>query len=268
MPGAFGWSDWMRASPAITVTVGTAESGMPAENLYDPQPSLRARFIPSGGTVTIVVDLGASRQVGAICWINTTLTGAETLTVTGSTSDATGAAGDAIASTTATATDPDRNRGMVVKLLSADVAVRYLRLAWSGISGATLDIGGLAVMPTIRLQRDISPGMAQGRIPTGLRQANRYTGAEFRVAGLVNRRVARFTLPYLQATEYAGSIRNMLADTTPADDVLWIPLTTLSQAELNAQSIYGGLAVPDQEAMLTRDFPLNATASFMLTERV
>lgn len=265
MAGAFGHADAMRVAPTITLAAGTVEDGMPLSSLTDPQPGMRTRLV--GSDVTLVVDLGAASTVGVLLIGNTTLTGAETVALTGSLSDPTGADAGAIALVSASATTPDLNRGQVVILLPADVSVRYLRLEITGISAGFLDVGVLAAMATLRLIHGTGFGAVEGRLALGQRDRNPVTGAEFGVPGVFNPRLMRFTLPTLRAAEYGGTLRDMLGGLSVADDVLWIPETTLAQAELNQRSIYGGLMRPGEQFGIVRDRPLVASASFALVER-
>jgi hypothetical protein len=60
----------------------------------------------------------------------------------------------------------------------------------------------------------------------------------------------------------------MVAALGAAGDALWIPDTGLSQAELNARSLWGGIAVPGESASAVRDSPAGSSRAFQITERV
>ena len=71
MPGAFLYDERVRDAVALTALTPAA-AGMPAANLRDPQPRLRARF--TGGAASILIDFGAATPVEAVPLISTNLT--------------------------------------------------------------------------------------------------------------------------------------------------------------------------------------------------
>jgi hypothetical protein len=244
---------------------GTNESGMPTENLFDPQPGLRARFIPNGvNTVQFIVDLGAVRTLGAMALVNSTLTGAETLRFRTSEVDPTVASFDY--SIDATATTPDATRGQITILRSADLSARYVWFRFTNCA-AVLDIGNIAVFETFRFAIRPGLGMVEGRLPSGILDRNPFTRTEHRLAGLVNARYARVTVPSILASEYDGTLRAVLDAVHPSDDVLWIPDTDLSAAELNRRSIYGALTRPGEDVGFSYNRPQRAQFSFQIAER-
>ena len=267
MAGAFGWRDWARLGASITVETGTDTDGMPTENLFDAQPGLRARLIPVAGVVRLVVDLGATRTAGVITLVNTALDGSESIFMRGSITDPTGVDGAAFIKGAAV-TAPDTNRGQVVNLLTADVSVRYVRIVITGIAGSILDIGGLAVQQVLRLNSGMAFGMSEGRAHLGTADRNPFTGAEFRVDGVGRPRYARVTLPTIKSAEYEGDLRALLAEAAPSVDVLWIPETSLSQAEMNLRCIWGGITRPGEEFGIARNRPMLGSMSFSITERM
>jgi hypothetical protein len=70
MPGAFLHDERVRDAVALTALTPTA-AGMPAANLRDPQPRLRARF--TGGAAAVLVDFGTATPVEAVALISTNL---------------------------------------------------------------------------------------------------------------------------------------------------------------------------------------------------
>ena len=75
MPGAFLYDERVRDAEALTALTPTA-AGMPAANLRDPQPRLRARF--TSGAASVLVDFGAATAVEAVALISTNLTATAT----------------------------------------------------------------------------------------------------------------------------------------------------------------------------------------------
>lgn len=267
MAGVFGFPDWLRRGVSISLRAGTAVDTMPLEYLYDPQPGLRARIVPAAGIVSIVCDFGASVAQGLVVMVNSTATGAETVRIRLSSADSTGAAGD-VSNTLHDTTNADRTRGAAVCLLPADLSARYMRIDIADISASVFDIGSILAMPTIRPGNGMGFGATEGRRSLGIADRNEYTGAEFRVAGIAQPRYADFSLPSLTSAEYAGNVRNMIADATAADDVAWIPDDTLSQGELNLRTVIGGIKTPGEDLGISRDRPLRGTARFRIVERL
>ncbi|WP_203075765.1 hypothetical protein [Falsiroseomonas ponticola] len=75
MPGAFLHDERVRDAVALTALTPTA-AGMPAANLRDPQPRLRARF--TGGAASVLVDFGAATPVEAVALISSNLSASST----------------------------------------------------------------------------------------------------------------------------------------------------------------------------------------------
>ncbi len=267
MASLFGYPDRMRAGVSLTVNTGAAVDTMPAEYLYDPQPGLRARFTPDAGTLAITFDFGASVSIGLVMLVNTTLTGDETVRLYLNDGDPTFSSGN-LSNTVHSATGATRTRGAAVCLLPADITARYMRLLITDISPAVLDIGGVSAMPTLRLERGIGFGMSEGRRSLGVMDYNEYTGAEFRVSGLAQPRYADFSLPSVSAAEYHGTLRDMIADVGLAEDVAWCPDDAMTQGELNARVLLGGIKRPGEDIGIVRDRPLRANVRFRLVERL
>jgi hypothetical protein len=114
--------------------------------------------------------------------------------------------------------------------------------------------------------------VARSSLTTGLiferRDRNQLTGAEFPVPALANPRVTRFSLPLLTSAEIKGLHRDMLRAMGAVGDALWIPETGLSQAEMNARSIWGAVAEAGVEALASRESFVGSSRTFLITERI
>lgn len=267
MAGVFGYPDWLRRGVAITVNTGSAVDTMPAEYLYDPQPGLRARFVPTAGSLALTFDFGVSRAIGMVALVNTTMSGAETVRTYLNDTDPTFSSGNLLNIVRAVS-EADRTRGACVVLHTSDITARYMRLLITDIAGSVIDIGSVMAMATIRPTNGMGFGATEGRRGLGVADRNEFTGAEFRVAGVAQPRYADFSLPSLTSTEYAGSIRNLIADTTPADDVAYIPDDGLTQGEINLRTVIGGIKTPGEDLGIARDRPMRGTVRFRITERL
>ncbi len=267
MAGAFGFPDFMRRGVAITVNVGTATASMPAEYLYDPQPGLRARFTPSGGTVTLTADFGASVPLGLFVLVNTTLSGAETTRFYLNDSDPTFTTGNLL-NTVRFPTGVNRTRGAVVCLIPADITARYMRVQITDISASVLDIGSLMAMTTLRLEGGMAFGAMEGRIGAGIADINTFTRAEFRVPGIARPRYVDFSLPSLRSGEYGGTVRDLLGDIDTASDLAWVPDVDLTQDELHQRVIVGGVMQPGADIGIARDRPQRGSLRVRMVERV
>jgi hypothetical protein len=110
--------------------------------------------------------------------------------------------------------------------------------------------------------------LQEGRLILDRRDRNPLTCAEFPVPALANPRITRFSLPLLTSAEIKDQHRDMLRAMGAAGDALWIPETTLSQAEMNARSIWGAVADAGAEALASRDSFVGSSRSFAITERI
>jgi hypothetical protein len=266
MPGAFGYGDHMRGGVAISVLAGSAVETMPAEFLYDPQPGLRARLLPTANAVTIQVDFGRSVAVGLVLLVNTTLVGNETVRVQLNDTDPTFAAGNLL-NTVRTAAAADESRGAVVCLIPSDITARYMRVLVTDVAADLLDIGSLVAMPTLRLQRNEDYGGREGRLYTGASDTNPFTGAAFRAPGLGTPRFVEFTLGSIRQHE-APAFRAMFGALTASDDVAYLPDVAMNQADLNRRTIYGVMGNPGEQLGLTRLNYAYSRFAFLLTERL
>jgi hypothetical protein len=265
MPGAFLYANLVDAAAALTCAQAIVPT-MPLENIRDPQPRMRARLV--GSSAAIIVDLGASRALDCAALVGTTLTASATIRVRLATADATGAAGDAWDTGILTAS-PGATSGQVVVIRGAGTASgRYLRIDLADGALAVIDVGRIAAGALWRLTRGHSYGITEGQLMLDRRDRNPLTGAEFPVPAVANPRVARFQLAALTQTEALGQHRAMLATLGAAGDGLWVPELALSQAEINARSIWGALAEPGAAIGLSRAALALFGRGFTLTERV
>ena len=60
----------------------------------------------------------------------------------------------------------------------------------------------------------------------------------------------------------------MLTALGAAGDALWVPDTSLSQAELNQRSLYGAIDGAGDETFATRDSPAASSRAFRIIERL
>ena len=190
---------------------------------------------------------------------------ARALAASGSSLDTTVLAHDSGTIATQTA---DAAAGNVVLLRPSAATGRYLQIDVASPSAAFIDLGRLVAGPLWRLTRAFAYGVQEGRLILDRRDRNTFTGTEFPVPALANPRVTRFTLPLLTPAEIKGQHRNMLRAMGAMGDALWIPETSLSQAEMNVRSIWGAVAEAGAEALASRDSFPGSSRSFVITERV
>lgn len=269
MAGAFLYDNLVRQGvgiAAVAAVTGTAGSA-----LLDPQPRNRARW--AGTAAAVLVDFGAQRPVDCVAVISTTL-GAfgGTLTfvrVRLSTADATGAAGDAWDTGTIPASTSADAAGNVVLVRAAGPASgRWLLVELLDGTAPYVDIGIVAAGALWRLTRARSYGAIEGRLTLDARDRNDMTGAEFPAPGLVNPRFTAFQVQMMPNAEATGAQRTMQARLGAARDALWIPDIGLSQAELNARSLWGAVARPGDEAGATRAAFPGWNRAWRIVERV
>lgn len=251
------------ATAALTVPVGAAVASMPASNLQDAQPRLRARFLADAGAFAILADAGAAVEVGAVLLASTTLQAADTLRLRGSTADATGAAGDAL-DVTLTATASDAGQGQVVRPVSPGAAFRYLRVDITCASGSVRDIGLLVAGPLLTLEVGIQ-GLTEGRVPFGQALENPFTGTRHDVpAPLGDPRFIGGALSLLTQAEYLALRDAIFA----ATDALVVPNTSDTQAEINRRSVWGRLTRPRAASGFAHSAALRRALQLNLVERL
>ena len=262
MPGAFLWDDRVAYAASVASAAGTVAATMPVSNLLDPQPRLRARWI--GASASILVDYSGTVTADALALVSTSLSSAATIRWRQGSTPGTWA----FDTGTLDCQTGDATGGNVVLLPATQAVGRYLQVDIADPGAAVIDLGRLVSGPLWRLTRAFAYGMQEGRLILDHRDRNAFTGAEFPVPALANPRVTRFTLPLLTPAEIKGQHRNMLRAMGAMGDALWIPETSLSQAEMNARSIWGAVAEAGAEALASRDSFPGSSRSFVITERV
>jgi len=217
-----------------------------ASCLLDPQPSNRARW--AGGAATVLIDFGGPRPIDGVAALSTTLGVWGSLSVVRlrlSTVDATGEAGDAWdTGTVPTETNTDNLGNLVLVRAAGPVTARYLLLQVIDGSAPLIDIGLVVAGALWRMSQAPSYGYAEGRMALDTRATNGFTGAQFPVPARLNPRAMLWKNDMLSRAEGTGALRALTARVGAARDVLWVPDTGLSQAELNARSLWGPVGKP------------------------
>lgn len=252
MPGAFLYDNRI---PAASLTAALATVGtMPLSNLLDPQPRMRVRF--PGTTATIIADLLAATAIDAVALLSTTATASATIRVRLSTSDPAVATGDAWDTGTVSAATSGQLQGQVVVISPSQVTGRYLRVDLVDGTLPQVDVGLLAAGPLWRLSRAMRYGFREGRLMLDQRGRNAFTAAEFPIRAVINPRYMAFAVELLSSTEARVQHRAMLNTLGAAGDALWIPETAVSQAEINARSLWGAVNPPGELVGIERsNFP-------------
>lgn len=251
----------LAAVGAVTGTDGAA--------LFDPQPRERARW--SGTLATVLVDFGGVRSVDCVAVLSTTLGafgGAGTVRARLSATDPSGVAGDAWdTGIVAASTGGDAAGNVVLVRGAGPVGGRYLLVEVTDRTARYVDIGLVVAGALWRLTRAQSYGFTDGRLVLDTRERNDLTGAEFPAAALVNPRYTAFQIAVMPNAEAIGLQRSMQARLGAVTDALWIPDTGLTQAELNARSIWGAVARPGEEAGAVRAAFAGWNRAWRLIER-
>lgn len=263
---AFLVDDLVRAAPMLT-TSRTMSGEMVLSNLQDPQPRMRARFV--GTFAEVLIDFGGTVSMDCVAFISTNATAAATYRVRLSTVDATGAAGDAWDTTTTDAyTGDDAGGNVVVVKPDGAASGRYLLARLTDATLGYVDVGLVVAGALWRVSRSIATGYREGRVILDRRDRNAVTAAQFTAPAVGSPRYCEFDMALLTQAEATTSHRNMVRKLGAARDALWIPDIALSQAEINARSLYGAVAQPGERAGLTRPSPVaRFSRSLMIEER-
>lgn len=268
MATGFQWSN-LFASAAFFGDLGAqAIAALPLSNLLDPQPRIRTRYTTTTG-IQIWCDFGSVQSVSCVALISTTLGaagGSPTVRVQVG-NDAGFASADWDTGAVDPATD-DYAGGNVVFVHPTTASGRYLRIDVNDAAADVVDIGCITAGLLWRPSSSPAYGFEEGRLILDRRDRNGFTGAEFAVPAVVNPRTARFTLPYISRAQAIAEWRSILNQLGATGDVLWVPDDSLSLAELNQRSIWGGIVQPGEAATLQRASFVHHTRSFTLTERV
>ena len=165
--------------------------------------------------------------------------------------------------------DTDGNaQGNVIVVPASPATARYMLVGLSAPGAALIDVGRLVAGPLWRVSRAVALGAQEGRRILDRRERNELTAAEFPVPALVNPRMASFNLALLSNAEAAGAWRSMRDRLAGAGEALWIPELSLTRAEMNQRALWGAIAMPGDDAALTRDFPQHHSRAFRIQERL
>jgi hypothetical protein len=249
----------------------TFASDANAPNLRPPVPIAAGSFTTVGlgggawgGAPGTVAGLLRIRRI-AVYGAELTPGQVAALAGTGSTIDAVAMALD---SGTIAAEVSDDSGGNLVLVLPAPASGRYLRLDLEASGAVVIDIGRIVAGPLWRPSRSYAYGIVEGRQINDRVDINPLTGARFPVPALVNPRFAKFTLPLLTTAEVRGEFRALTKALGGVGDLLWIPETASSQAELNNRSLWGAAAAPGDLAGASRDSFVGSQHGLQIIERV
>ena len=263
MAGAFLHTNLVLSAASVTCATALATAGV--GNLLDPQPRVRMRA--TGGGAAVLIDLGASRLVDCVAFVSTTATAGAVVRVRLSSADATGMAGDAW-DTLGEAADTGAEAGgnVIVVRAAGTASGRYVLAELADGALAQVDIGCIAVGALWRLTRAQSYGYSEGRVIADTRDVNPLTRAEFPVPALLNPRFTAFQVALMPRAD-ADAGREMRRRLGGVGDALWIPDLSLSRAEMNNRSIWGGVYAPGADAGHVRPVFPGWTAAWRLVER-
>jgi len=263
MAAAFLYRD--RVAEAVFIgDVGVpAIASMPLSNIRDPQPRVRARWMPASASVYI--DLGASVPISCVALIGTSLSSVASVRWRISDDAGFGVSdhdtGSLFALTTA------RINGNVVMIHPTSASGRYMRVDIDEPGAAYIDVGRIVAGPLWRTLRQVSYGAAEGRLILDRRDRNPHTGAEFAVPAVTNPRMATFTLPLVSDDEVVGEWRQMRDRLGGVGEALWIPDDGLPQHEMNERAIWGAAQRPGESLMVHANFA-GHSRQFSIVERV
>lgn len=237
--------------------------------LLSPQPSDRARWL--GSAATILIDFGGLRAIDCVAILSTTLGAWGALGVVRvrlSAADATGVAGEIWDTTAILAeTSTDYQGNIILVRTAGPVSGRYLLVEVLDGAAPLVDIGLVAAGALWRMSQAPSYGFAEGRITLDVRTRNPLTGTEHPVPARLNPRAAAWQNDLLSRAEGTGQLRTIAARNGAVKDVLWIPEIKLSQAELNARSLWGAVAKSGDLAGAKRVAYPGWTRAWELAER-
>jgi hypothetical protein len=203
---------------ATMLSGGGDVASLPVQNVQDPQPRKPYRTI--GTAAYFVADFGTQTAIEAVALVATSLTEAGTLRVRLSTSDATGAAGDAYdTGVTAAGADP-RYLGNVLNIPASTKTGRYLRVDLADSSLAYIDIGRCYAGPLFRPGRNMSYGAGIGYLDFGTKQRGRGGQLFSKAAGRARYVTATFNnLTQIEAMTQALELDRLIGNT---GDVLFV----------------------------------------------
>lgn len=263
MAGAFLYDNLLLSAASVQAPAAIASA--PVGNLLDPQPRIRMRCV--GVSAGVLIDLGGTRSVDCVAFISTTVGASAIVRVRVSTTDITGAAGDAWDSGILAASTGEEANGNVVVVRSAGtVSGRYVLAELADGALTTVDVGCVAVGALWRMTRAQAYGYSEGRVIADARDVNPLTRAEFPAPALMNPRFSAFQVAVMPSAD-ANTGREMRRRLGGVGDALWIPDLGLTQAEMNNRSIWGGVYAPGADAAHVRPVFPGWTAAWRLIER-
>lgn len=230
---------WDLATDVGTASAGSVASvtGTPASAVLDQQLAARWRSAP-GISTWLLVDIGAQRQIDTVAILATNLSDAATWRIRISTTDATGAAGDAHDSGTITAgADPLFGGAAIYLLQASPVTGRYVRLDLADATLPYLEVGRLVAGRRWRFARNFRLGWTVEAVDDA-QIATTWGGAEWRDARSVRRRV-RVELPAITRAEYEVEAQALLRAGAGRDVLL---ILDQDSAWLPRDSVFGRLA--------------------------
>lgn len=241
-PRGSPWRPWA----AVTEVVPAQGPWFDPARLLDPQPRCWMRLrCDVDGAAAVAFDLGAPAEVLTHAALIATTIAGGTLRLRGSSSDSTGAAGEAFDVAVPAGALAEPGSGSIAVALSPDGPAQYLRVDVSGqVPEAWIDIGlivaGAAVLPA----RQYAFGSSLGRIDFSRRDVSAETGAGFGRAGPTARQW-EFEVPHPRAeTMWGGgdSLTDRLRRCRAAQhDVLVIPDVADAPAAMSRRAVWGAL---------------------------
>lgn len=229
-----GYDDRVRSG---TITGSSALVTLPAVNLQTQRLGQLWRGQPGVTTASLLVDFGASRTIGAVLLAGSNLTAAATWRVRLSTVDATGAAGNAFDSGTASAGVDIRYR-LALLILPTDATGRYLKVDLSDASLPWLEAGRLAALRLWRPRRNFAFGVSRPRIDFS-KKSKGEAGDLFALRG-AQQRVFTVTLQAVYRDELLADAEDLLLTAGTHDDILLC--LDPDSANLGFDSVWGTMA--------------------------
>lgn len=241
-----------------TVSAGSQNTSTPASNLRDTQLAVKWRSASGVNSTHLLVDLGAQRSLDTVAVIATNLTASATWRMRLSTTDNTGAAGDAHDSGVISANVDPRFNGNAIYLLNAPATGRYLRVDITDTALQFLEAGRLICGAAWRLTYNYRFGWSVAAVEeAGILQT--WGGAEWRDARPVRRRLRAEVLLTRQEYEQHGQ-ELLLAG--GSRDILFV--LDPNSSNRGRDSIFGRLAPIE----LRNPYPSRYSAIVDVTERL
>lgn len=240
-----------------TVTAGSAATSAPAANLRDSQLAVKWRSQTGTNSTYVLADLGAQRSIDAVGLIATNLTAAATRRVRISTTDSTGAAGDAHDSGTGSA-GVDPLYSTMLRLLPSPVTGRYVRIDITDASLQYLEAGRFLVGLCWRPTYNYRLGWTAQAVDDA-QVATTWGGADWRDGRAVRRRIrAELLLTRAEFDTHGQAILRLGG----SRDVLFV--LDPDSSNLGRDSIFGRIAPVE----LRNPYPAVFATTLDITERL